>query len=309
MAIEKQEMTYTLNIPNVSVTPSSSSLHSASESPVQRPAIAGNPEGPNNHFQVYQKCLLEHEFDSQEAFVSAHVQRVQHGIYSNPDKLQFYGTSTGEMKVTFVAVTFTFHPMHSLKHRFQRANISIMASNDKQHGLRIVKFAPHLAYGRISTENLHWTFALSSTIGVTQPFNASVTPSTSFDKQKVIDAMLKVQGSALSNNGLESSKVVWSLEENQQQATGLPREFTFVFLVERPDPNAALRLAITIKACFSKDIGNDILPHDPVGGGWVNLGTNEIGQRFSSTPFNFAAMTGQFEDLIELPGKAATIAV
>lgn len=299
MADDKQETTYTLNIPNVTITPASSD---------QQPRVTSNPDGPDDHFQVYQKCLLEHEFENHDAFVSARVQRIQHGIYSDPKKLQFYGTSTGEMKVTFVAVTFAFHTMHSLKHRFQRAAISVMASDDKQHGLRIVKFAPHIAYGRISTENLHWTFALSSTIGVTQLINASVTPSTSFDRQKVIDAMLKIQGSALSNNGLESSKLVWSLEENQQQAAGLPREFTFVFLVERPDPNAALRLAITIKPCFSRDIGNDIL-HDPVGGGWVNLGTNEMGQRFSSTPFNFATMAGNFEDLIELPGKAVTIAV
>jgi hypothetical protein len=28
----------------------------------------------------------------------------------------------------------------------------------------------------------------------------------------------------------------WSLEENSQQEDGLPREFTFVFLIERPSP-------------------------------------------------------------------------
>src|SRR3954467_13864935 len=30
--------------------------------------------------------------------------------------------------------------------------------------------------------------------------------------------------------------VHWSLEENSQQGDGLPREFTFVFLIERPSP-------------------------------------------------------------------------
>jgi hypothetical protein len=310
MVAEMEETTITLNIPNVTITPSTSGAHSAAESLLmQRPSTRGNPEGPDHHFQVFQKSLLEHEFNDHDAFVSARVQRIQHGIYSDPDKLQFYGMTGTEMKVTFVAITFAFHPMYSLKHRFQRAIISIQASDDKQHGLRIVKFAPHIAYGRISTETLHWTFSLSSTIGVTQPFTTSVTPFTSFDRQKVIDAMLKIQGSAISNNGLESSKLVWSLEENQQQAAGLPREFTFIFLVERVDPDAALRLAVTIKPVFSKDIGNDILPHEHIGGQWVNLGNNEMGQRFSTTPFNFATMTGQFEDLIELPGSAVTIAV
>lgn len=310
MATEKDETTITLNIPHVTIIPSTSCNHSVAEFPLmQKPSAYGNPEGPDHHFQVFQKSLLEYEFHDHDAFVSARIQRIQHGIYSDPDKLQFYGMTSAEMKVTFVAVTFAFHPMHSLKHRFQRAIISIQASDDKQHGLRIVKFAPHIAYGRISTETLHWTFSLSSTIGVTQPLTASVTPSTSFDRQKVIDAMLKIQGSAISNNSLESSKLVWSLEENQLQATGLPREFTFIFLVECMDRDAALRLAVTIKPVFSKDIGNDILPHEPIVGQWVNLGTNEMGQRFSTTPFNFATMTGQFEDLIELPGNAVTIKV
>src|SRR5271168_2570469 len=119
MAVEKEETIVTLNIPNITLTPSSS-LHSAVESLIQQSRVVGNPEGPNHHFQVYQKCLLEHEFENFDAFVSARVQRIQHGIYSDPGKLQFYGTSNGEMKVTFVAVTFAFHPMNSLRHRFQR---------------------------------------------------------------------------------------------------------------------------------------------------------------------------------------------
>lgn len=54
--------------------------------------------------------------------------------------------------------------------------------------------------------------------------------------------MLKIQGSTRSSHipegvkhkRLPDTKLVWSLEENSQQETGLPREFTFVFLVERP---------------------------------------------------------------------------
>jgi hypothetical protein len=265
----------------------------------------GNPEGPDHHFQVFQKSLLEHNFERQDAFISARIQRVQNGIYNAPDKLQFYGTSDPQMNVTFVAITFVFHPMHSLKHRFKRATIEISAKDAKHGGLKFVKFAPHLAYGRVSTETLHWTFALGSTIGVTQPFNATVSPSTTFDRQKVLDAMLKIQGSTRINNGLESGKLVWSLEENRQQSTGLPREFSFVFLLERPDPKVELFLSVSVKPVFSWDI----FPRYKLQGPWVSLSTEEVGQRFSTTPFNFATMTGQFEDLVELPGKALTIAV
>jgi hypothetical protein len=34
--------------------------------------------------------------------------------------------------------------------------------------LRFVKFAPHIAYGRISTETLKWTFSLGATVRVTK---------------------------------------------------------------------------------------------------------------------------------------------
>lgn len=63
--------------------------------------------------------------------------------------------------------------------------------------------------------------------------------------------MMKIQGTTRSispsllppNSGahnppnrhdLRDRKIVWSLEENDQQEAGLPREFTFVFLVEQP---------------------------------------------------------------------------
>jgi hypothetical protein len=296
---------FTLAIPDVTLSPPSTS--NLSPKPSQ---CVVNPEGPDHHFQVFQKSLLEYEFDHHEAFVSARIQRIQHGVYTDPDRLLFYGTPNSEMIVTFVAVTFIFHPINSLKHRFQRATIEITAQDNDHQPLKFVKFAPHLAFGRVSTETLHWTFALSATIGVTQaPVSASVTPSTSFDTQKVIDAMLKIQGSTRTHRGVESGKLVWSLEENQQQGTGLPREFTFVFLLERRDPRNGLHLAVSIKPVLTLALGPKFLEHDVVGGNWVNVGKAEMGQRFSRKPFNFATMAGQFEDLIELPGNAIRIAV
>lgn len=294
-----------LAIPDVTLSPPPTSSLSPKAS-----RCVMNPEGPDHHFQVFQKSLLEHEFNHHEAFVSARVQRIQHGVYTNPDRLLFYGTPNPEMIVTFVAVTFIFHPMNSLKHRFQRATIEITAQDDDHQPLKFVKFAPHLAFGRVSTESLHWTFALSATIGVTQgPVGASVIPSASFDTQKVIDAMLKIQGSSRTHRGVESGKLVWSLEENQQQSTGLPREFTFVFLLERRDLRNDLHLAVSIKPILTLAFGPKFLEHDVVGGNWVNVGKAEMGQRFSRKPFNFATMAGQFEDLIELPGNTVRVAV
>lgn len=45
---------------------------------------------------------------------------------------------------------------------------------------------------------------------------------------------------------LPDTKLVWSLEENSQQESGLPREFTFVFLMERVRPSRTLSTSSSI---------------------------------------------------------------
>lgn len=152
-----------------------------------------------------------------------------------------------------------------------------------------------------------------ATVGVKTPLTANVTPSSTFDKSRVVDSMLKIQGSTRTTGGVQSSKLVWSLEENGIQNSGLPREFTFVFLVEQPIAQAPFTLQIGIKPVFSYDIDGAItslIGHDH---GEViaksGILAEEVGQTFSESPFNFATMSGRFEDLVELPGKAVNIKV
>ena len=134
------------------------------------PALSSDTKSleiPDNHFQIFQKSLFEHEFEHEDAFVSAHLSRLQHGIYQD-DRMDMYGRLTKSINVTFVAITFAFHPMHSAEKRFKRAQISIQAFKAPgkpakaayDEPLRIIMFAPHVAYGRISTENLTWKFTL-----------------------------------------------------------------------------------------------------------------------------------------------------
>ncbi|CAD6439982.1 b07b42c4-0e40-480b-92e0-0b28b160ac63 [Sclerotinia trifoliorum] len=264
---------------------------------------------PDHRYQVFQKTLLEHEYHHEDAFVSASLSRLHHGVY-DLDKLNLDGPQP--YNVTFVAITFVFHPMHSVERRFKRAQISIQAfktTGEKvtDQPLRIIKFAPHIAFGRYSTENLHWNFSLGAILGVSLPTTAAVTPSTEYDKSKVIGSTLKIQGSTRSAKGIESSKLVWSLEENEQQATGLPREFTFVFLIEQPVAKAPFALEIGIKPVFSHSVETSIFGDEI--SQKSDILSDEVGQTFSSSPhaFNFATMLGSFEHLVELPGSASTI--
>jgi hypothetical protein len=97
------------------------------------------------------------------------------------------------MHVTFLAVTSVFHPSISLSHRFQSAIIEVRARSENNELLRFVKFAPHVAYGRMSTETLKWTFSLGASVGVTKgPVDVVVNPSIAHEKYKVLGTMMKV---------------------------------------------------------------------------------------------------------------------
>lgn len=295
-----------------------------------------NVDGPAHQYQVTQQLLYEQEYHGQ-AYVSAHLQRVQHGFFG--DDLVH---AKDPLYVTFVAVTFTFHPSLSISHRFESAVIEITARAEGKP-LRFVKFAPHAAYGRISSENLKWNFKLGATVGVTQgPANLSVDGSREYEKDKVLGTMMKIQGSTRSQAGRNrcpDTKLVWSMEENDQQMTGLPREFTFVFLLARPvatrasregaagghemkdaatsynffDPDTTFspfHISITVKPRISGIMPDlTILEHAE-----ESKVEGEVGQMLKAAVgdagyYNFAQMPGNFEDLVELPGNSVSSVV
>jgi len=178
-----------------------------------------NIDDPEHKFQVNEQLLFEHEFHG-GCYVSAHLQRLQHGIFGDSN---IHGA--GVMHVTFIVVTFVFHPSISLSHKFQSAIIEVTARSQSDEPLRFVKFAPHLAYGRISTESLKWTFSLGATVGVTKgPVSVAINPSMAHQRDKVLGTMMKIQGSTRSApdlghhkaNRITDTRLVWSFEENDQ---------------------------------------------------------------------------------------------
>ncbi|KAL3419361.1 hypothetical protein PVAG01_09583 [Phlyctema vagabunda] len=221
------------------LAPLTITLPSAASIPLKINQVA-NKNGPDQKFQITERILYEREFPGQ-AYVSAHLQRLQNGVHDS-DNLHTENT----LHVTFVAIHFVLHPSLSVAHRFESAMINITARSANNEQLRFLKYAPHAAYGRMSTESLKWNFQLGASVGVTKsPVSVGVTSSVSESKEKVVGTMMKIQGSTRSSYHREphsvisehrkpDTKLVWSLEENSQQESGLPREFTFVFLVERP---------------------------------------------------------------------------
>ncbi|KAK2630308.1 hypothetical protein QTJ16_001128 [Diplocarpon rosae] len=203
---------------------------------------------PLAKYQLTHNLLYERHFFG-ETYISAHLTRLQNGVFvspnihpdSNPDQQEDHLSKT---YVTFVAIAFTLHPSQSEDHRFNSAVLEIKATNEDGESLRILRFAPHLAFGRISSASLKWNFQLGASLGVAQgPTKATVDPKIGYEKDLVVGSFMRIQGSTRSNPPsipsaprIPDTTLVWSLEENTQQEGGLPREFTFVFLLERPLP-------------------------------------------------------------------------
>jgi len=205
------------------------------------------------------------------AFISAHVNRLQHGFYESSALHE-----PASDNVYFVSVHFVFHPYDPRSHRFKSAVIRVSIHGDGPAGSprtgwhnapksspRILKHAPELIYGAVSPENLQWNFSLSSSLGVSQaPLTATVNPSGGVRSSYKVYDMMSIQGSIRSMRSplgpeydVEDGMAVWTLEENLLQRSGLPREFDFVLLVEKPDDVEDIYLTVDVDAVVESWFG------------------------------------------------------
>lgn len=137
--------------------------------------------------------------------------------------------------------------------------------------------------------------------------------------------MMRIQGSVRtlksprgSKFDVEAGETVWSLEENNLQRSGLPREFTFVMLIQKPAANRKITLSLDIDPVIDAWCGRyprwllAFPPYRPVKRRGVEF-SQELGQRFEPVDgkrgFNFAALVSSFDDYIAMPGRKFTRSV
>jgi hypothetical protein len=318
-----------------------SATQSAPQSEPQSPSITrvqkrfseksgkSDPNAPLRRFQLHQRCLYERTLPG-NAFISAHVNRLQHGYYDS--KVLHEPPLDG---VYFVSVHFVFHPQDHRSHRFKAAKIFVSvhdgtnAPGDARNGWdrnrpslstpRILKHAPELLYGAVSPENLQWNFSLSSSLGVSQaPVSASLNPSGGVKSSYRVYDMMTMQGSIRSvvsplgpAYDIEDAMAVWTLEENLLQRSGLPREFDFVLLVHKPDDVDKVFLAVDVDAKVESWFGeypqwyNNLAKYQPSQDYELDF-DSDIGQVFRpSDPrrgFNFADLPHPLEQYVAMPG-------
>ncbi|OAP61668.1 hypothetical protein AYL99_03871 [Fonsecaea erecta] len=191
---------------------------------------------------------------------------------------------------------------------------------------KFLRHAPHLLYGSISPETLNWNFNLAGSLGVSQgPASATFNPSYGVKSSYKVYEMMKIQGSVRTlrswygrDYDIEDGELVWTLEENRLQKSGLPREFTFVMLLTKGSGG--------FEECGDVELEIDIRPKvaGRLGAAYSSLITNlhqyqpfkhevldldkEIGQVFEphvkGRGFNFANIATSFDDFVWLPGTA-----
>jgi hypothetical protein len=281
-----------------------------------------NPRLIINRSLIYERRLPG------DAYITAHVQRLQHGYYST-DAV----SDESAEHVDFLAIAFTFHSPHTITHRIKSAIIKVSVHGTREissskhypYGYppgnpRFLMHAPHLIYGTVSPETLEWTFSLAGSLGVAEmPVSASVIPSGSVNGRYKRYEMMRVQGSARTLKSpagrkfdVESGQIVWSMEENNFQRSGLPREFTFIMLVQKPSAKSRISLSIDVDPVIDAMLGSypslmlKLPEYQPLPRRGVDF-QREIGQRFESVDmargFNFAKLGSMFDEYIAMPGR------
>ena len=177
-------------------------------------------------------------------------------------------------------------------------------------------------FGAVSPETLDWNFNLTGSLGVSQtPVSASLSPSGGMKGSYKLYQMMRIQGSLRTARShpfadpdyeLEDGEVVWTMEENPLQRSGLPREMTFVMLITKGDVENVV-FDINIEPRIASRIGHfpkwwtNLLKYQPFQKEHMDL-DRELGQCFLPTVvgrgFNFANLAGTFNDFVKLPGTA-----
>jgi hypothetical protein len=311
-------------------TPQRQGTNSSLQGQKRRASISAPPKDlniPKKRLQIHQRCLYERNLPG-NAFISAHVNRLQHGFYES--------TSLHEDNIDnlyFVAIHFVFHPHDPRSHRFKSADIKVCVHGDEgpssssekswtpppRSHPRILKHAPELMFGAVSPENLQWNFSLSSSLGVSQaPVSATLNPSGGMNGTYKVYHMMSIQGSVRSirsplgsNYDVEDAMAVWTLEENLLQQSGLPREFDFVLLVHKPDDVKNVYLTVDVDADVESWFGSypdwykNMSKHKPSQDFTLDFNA-DIGQRFvPSHPgrgFNFASLPHSLDEYVTMPG-------
>lgn len=288
-----------------------------------------DPNMSDSPLLINRPCIYERQLPG-DAYITVHVQRLQHGYYFSPGLPELDAEH-----VDFLGISFVFHSTNTLSHRFKSATIRVRidggtssAPKFNESALaspRFLMHAPHLIYGTVSPETMDWTFSLAGSLGISQtPVSANFIPSGSVNGRYQRYEMMRIQGSVRtlrsprgSEFDAQNAEILWSLEENNLQRSGLPREFTFAMLVQKPSANSNMELSLSIDPVIANWSGSypswwlKFPQYEPVLR-QVDF-SRQVGQPFEPAyddrGFNFATLVTSFDDYVAMPGRKVSRSV
>jgi hypothetical protein len=130
-------------------------------------------------------------------------------------------------------ISFTFHSDNIKQYRFRRATIEIKFGTPPNMP-SVIKCFPEILYGTINPETRTWGYELGPSIGGSAPggiVTASLQAKISGQREYLRNNRMTIQGTI---RGPHNNRVKWSIEEDDTQAQGIPRQLGFLLLVRTP---------------------------------------------------------------------------
>ncbi|CZR59145.1 uncharacterized protein PAC_09037 [Phialocephala subalpina] len=167
------------------------------------------------------------------------------GLYvsANLKCLRSVPVDGGEM--VLMAINFVFHAASNIFTRVSAARIKIIPYQRKDRDTvnvrKIPYFSPKAVLGKYSRESLTWQFCPGE---LRRRLLLSMLMID--DNIFSILSLMMMQGSVRSHDGLPQSSVEWTVEEDSEQRSGIPTDFTFSLAVLQTVARAPFELYVEI---------------------------------------------------------------
>lgn len=194
---------------------------------------------------------------------------------------------------------YTFHPIYpNSGTRFKNARIEAeFSAVDSKDPLKILAWAPELAYGGLSKDQTRYIWEVSSKVGFSA-YGGSVEAIPRYSCETTVERghRVVIQGSVLGNN---SNGVLWTAEESpisNNGILGIPKVLRSALILEHTDQHfqgkftlhGGVGLTLSPKHWWDHIKKVQFDPSKP----FLRLGTNVIGPIFDHVTEELVKLTG-----------------
>jgi hypothetical protein len=204
-----------------------------------------------------------------------------------------------------IVIKYTFHSFYpNTGRRFKNARIEAkfryFDSSGSEVPLRILAWAPELAYGSLSTDKTKYIWEMGSKMGISAyGLSLEATPRIITETTVERGHRIVVQGSLL---GTSSNGIIWTTEESPVSSNGvlgIPKILRVAFNMEHANQcfqgkfvlHGGVGATLNPSHLWDHETEFDFDPSTP----FLPLGTNAVGPTFDRIPDDLVKLTGFHE--------------